>query len=97
MKFENVGACETNGCSNADCDEEMNVTEVERSDFDHNNLQDQARVYVEEIYKKAKESLSKEDKETNKVLLKLPNFLKRFSHSESVSLLQSYTEIMVNR
>ena len=44
MKFENVGACETNGCSNADCDEEMNVTEVERSDFDHNNLQDKGRV-----------------------------------------------------
>ena len=40
MKFENVGACETNGCSNVDCDKEMNVTEVERSDFDHNNLQD---------------------------------------------------------
>ena len=37
IKFENIGTYENDSCNNANRDEEMNVTEVERLDLDDNN------------------------------------------------------------
>ena len=39
-------------------------------------IQDMGRVELEDIYKKLKDSLSKEDKKPNKALLKISNRLK---------------------
>ena len=64
---------EKNGCSNAGCDKETKVAEVERLDLKDNNLQDEAQVELRKIYKKLKESLRKEDKEANKVFIKFSN------------------------
>ena len=60
-------------------------------------MQDMGRVELEDIYKKLKDSLSKKDKKPNKALLKISNCLKWLSHSQSVSSLQSFDEIFVNR
>ena len=64
---------EKNGCSNAGCDKETKVAEVERLDLKDNNLQDEAQVELGKIYKKLKESLGKKDKEANKAFIKFSN------------------------
>ena len=82
FKIKCIGAYRSNDCSNADCDENMSLAEGEWLNLNISYLKDKAWVELKEIYMKLRNSLSKEDKNNNKSLIKFSSRLKQLNHGQ---------------